>query len=321
LSKPKILLACDFTDRFKHLLSERYTLVGPLSSSSPEALPPEAGEVRALVTKGGLATSRGMIDALPALGVVAFFGTGYEGIDLAAAGERKLVVTHSPGANASSVADFAMGLVLASTRNILGADRFVRAGQWRGNSLVSLPAVPGLTGTKLGIFGFGAIGRKVAVRAAGFEMEIGYHNRSRKPDIGHAYFESLTALAEWSDILVVAARADASTYHIVDGAILNALGRNGHVVNVARGSLVDSEALAAALEEGRIAGAALDVVENEPDIPARLLAAPNLILSPHIAFASHSARDAQEDMVLANLDAFFRGDLAVLNPVPQARQD
>ncbi|MCA0342518.1 MAG: 2-hydroxyacid dehydrogenase, partial [Proteobacteria bacterium] len=157
MSKPKILLACDFTDRFKHLLSERYTLVGPLSSSSPEALPPEAGEVRALVTKGGLATSRGMIDALPALGVVAFFGTGYEGIDLAAAGERKLVVTNSPGANASSVADFAMGLVLASTRNILGADRFVRAGQWRGNSLVSLPAVPGLTGTKLGIFGFGAI--------------------------------------------------------------------------------------------------------------------------------------------------------------------
>ncbi len=317
MSKPKILLACDFTDRFKRLLSERYTLVGPLARSAPEALPPEAGEVEALVTKGGLATSREMIAALPGLRVVTFFGTGYEGIDLSAATERKLTITHSPGANASSVADFAMGLVLASSRNILGADRFVREGQWRGNSLVSWPAVPGLTGAKLGIFGFGAVGRKVALRAAACEMEIGYHNRSRKPDVDHAYFDSLSALAEWSDILVVAARADASTYHIVDRAILTALGPHGHVINVARGSVVDSDALADALEKGTIAGAGLDVFENEPNVPARLLAAPNLILTPHIAFASHSARDAQEDMVLANLDAFFEGRLHALNTIPQ----
>lgn len=317
MSKPTILLACDFTDRFKRLLSERYTVIGPLPRSSSEALPSEAAQVQALVTKGGLSTSRSMIEAMPALGVVAFFGTGYEGIDLSAAAERNLSITHSPGANASSVADFAMGLVLASTRNILGADRFVREGHWRGNSLVSLPAVPGLTGAKLGVFGFGAIGRKIALRAAGFEMEIGYHNRTRKPDVDHVYFDSLIALAQWADILVVAARADVSTYHIVDQAILAALGRNGHLVNIARGSLVDAEALAAALEEGGIAGAALDVFENEPDVPARLFAAPNLIVSPHIAFASHSARDAQEDMVLANLDAFFRGDLKALNTIPQ----
>lgn len=318
MSKPQILLACDFTERFKRLLSERYTLVGPLVRSAPEALPPEANEVQALVTKGGLSTSREMIAALPGLRVVTFFGTGYEGIDLPAAAERKLLVTHSPGANASSVADFAMGQVLASARNILGADRFVREGQWRGNSLVSLPAVPGLTGAKLGIFGFGAVGRKVALRAAAFEMEIGYHNRARKPDVEHAYFDSLSTLAEWSDILVVAARADASTYHVIDEAILTALGPHGHIVNVARGSIVDGDALADALEKGTIAGAALDVVENEPNVPARLLAAPNLILSPHIAFASHSARDAQEDMVLANLDAFFEGRLNALNIIPQA---
>lgn len=307
LSKPTVLLACDFSERFKTLLGKRYTVLGPLPYSTPEALPDGAAAVSALVTKGGLKTDRAMIEALPKLGIVSFFGTGFEGIDLEAASQRRLTVTHSPGANASSVADFAMGLVLATTRKILPADRFVREGRWTGNSLVSMPAVPGLTGARLGIYGLGAVGRKLALRASAFEMEVAYHSRAPKPDAPYIYKSSVMDLAQWSDILVVAARAYPSNHHIVGCSLLAALGPNGHIINVARGSLIDSEALSDALEQGTIAGAALDVFENEPNVPDRLLRVPNLILSPHIAFASTSARNAQEDMVLANLEAFFAG--------------
>lgn len=314
MSKPTVLLACDFSDRFKTLLGERYTVLGPLPRSAPDALPEGASAARALVTKGGLETDRAMIEALPGLGIVSFFGTGFEGIDLVAASERRLTVTHSPGANASSVADFAMGLVLASARQIFAADRFVRAGRWTGNSLVSMPAVPGLTGARLGIYGFGAVGRKIASRAAAFEMEVGYHNRTPKRDVPYSYKASVMELASWADILVVAVRADPSNYHIVGHSLLTALGPNGHVINVARGSLIDADALAEALEQGTIAGAALDVFEHEPNVPEQLLTAPNLLLSPHIAFASTCARNAQEDMVLANLAAFFSSG-AVPNPI------
>ncbi|WP_404294384.1 2-hydroxyacid dehydrogenase (plasmid) [Microvirga sp. RSM25] len=314
MSKSTVLLACDFSDRFKQLLAERYTVIGPMPRSGPDALTEGASAARALVTKGGLPTDRALIEALPELGLVSYFGTGFEGIDLEAALERGLTVTHSPGANASSVADFAMGMILASTRQILAADRFVREGRWTGNSLVSMAAVPGLTGARLGIYGFGAVGRKLASRAAAFEMEIAYHSRTPKSDTSCSYKASVRELAEWADILVVAVRADPSNYHMVDRSLLAALGPNGHVVNVARGSLIDADALAEALEQGTIAGAALDVFENEPAVPDRLLSAPNLILSPHIAFASISARNAQEDMVLANLEAFF-DSRAVPNPI------
>ncbi|QEK91232.1 2-hydroxyacid dehydrogenase [Achromobacter insolitus] len=316
-SKPTVLLACDFSERFKSLLGKHYNVVGPLPYSSPEALPVGAAGVSALITKGGLKTDRALIEALPELGIVSFFGTGFEGIDLEAAARRRLAVTHSPGANASSVADFAMGLALASTRNIVAADRYVREGRWAGNSLVSMPAVQGLTGARLGIYGLGAIGRKLALRASAFEMEVAYHSRTPKSDTPYSYKASIRELAEWSDILVIAARADSSNRHVVDASVLAALGPRGHVINVARGSLIDSDALAEALEQGTIAGAALDVFENEPNVPERLLHAPNVILSPHIAFASTSARDAQEDMVLANLEAFYAGR-PVPNPIDRS---
>lgn len=314
MSKPAVLLACDFSDRFKSLLAEHYTVLGPLSRSAPDALPPEAATAQALITKGGLDAGRGMLEALPGLGIVSFFGTGYESIDLPAAAERQVTVTHSPGANATSVADFAMGLVLASARQIVAANQFVRDGRWGGNSLVSMPAVPGLTGARLGIYGFGAIGQKVATRAAAFEMEIGYHSRSPKADVPYVYCESPLALAEWADILVVAVRATPANRHIVGRDLLARLGPKGHLINIARGSLVDDTALAEALNSGTIAGAALDVLETEPVVPDCLLTAPNLILSPHIAFASTSARNAQEDMVMDNLRAFFAGQ-PVPNPV------
>ncbi|WP_312470740.1 2-hydroxyacid dehydrogenase [Brucella sp.] len=314
LVKPTLLLACDFSDRFKDILSENYKISSPAAVRQMEVAAIRFDGVEALVTKGGIKQNQQIIDASPDLGMVAFFGTGFEGIDLAAASARDLVVTHSPGANASSVADFAMAQILASTRQILAADRFVRDGKWVSNALVSMPAVAGVKGAKLGIFGLGAIGCKVAQRAAIFEMDIGYFSRARKKEQPYRYLPSLEQLADWADILLVAARADCNNRHIIGSDIISRLGTSGYIVNIARGSLIDSAALAKALEQEAIAGAALDVFENEPHVSERLLNAPNLILSPHIAYATVEAREAQEDMVLANLKAYFAG-AAVPNPV------
>lgn len=314
MSKPAIVLACDFSDRFKQLLKQKYVVIGPIEGTALQQLPDDATKARVLLSKGGLKTNMALIEAMPELKLISFFGTGFEGIDAETIAKRNLIVTNSPGANASSVADYAMGLVLASTRQIVQADRFVREGKWTGSGLVSMPAVPGLTGAKLGIYGFGAIGRKLSTRAAGFELEIGYHNRSMKPDVPYRYFDDLISLAHWADILVVAVRADASNRYAVNTEVLKALGANGHLVNISRGIAVDTQALIECLENGTIAGAALDVFENEPHVPEQLKALPNVILSPHLAYASISAREAQEDMVFANLECFFAGQ-PVLTPV------
>ena len=317
MGKPVVLLGCDFSDRFKALLTESYEVLEPITKQQADSAAPLLEDVRALITKGGVRHNQQIVDAAPNLGMVSFFGTGFEGIDLAAASQRNLVVTHSPGANASSVADFAMGLILASTRQIVVADRFVREGKWTSNAVVNMPAVAGVKGAKLGIFGLGAVGSKVAQRAVAFEMDIGYYSRAPKEEYSYQYLSSLEQLADWADILLVAARADSNNRHIIDRNIISRLGANGHLINIARGSLVDSLALAEALEHKIIAGAALDVVEDEPHLPEQLLNAPNLILSPHIAYATVEARKAQEDMVLSNLNAFFSG-ASVPNPVSDA---
>ncbi|QWK81898.1 2-hydroxyacid dehydrogenase [Ochrobactrum sp. BTU1] len=314
MERPIIQLGCDFSDRFKEMLSREYVVVPPAEAGLLEEPGLKTGPVRALVTKAGAKGNQSIIDASPTIGLVAFFGTGFEGIDLARASERKITVTHSPGANAASVADFAMGLILASRRQILAADSLVRKGNWAGNSVVSMPAVAGIGSSRIGIFGLGAIGSLVAARAVAFGAEIGYCGRTQKVGNTYRYFEGLQSLADWADILVVAARADAGNRHIVDNHILACLGSQGHVINIARGSLIDQIALCDALERNVIAGAALDVFENEPYLPERLLSAPNLIVSPHIACATLEARIAQEDMVMSNIAAFFAGN-AVPNPV------
>ena len=182
MNKPTVLLACDFSSRFKELLAENYRIMLPAAVQQMEGAAFKLEGVQALVTKGGIKQNQQIIDGLPDLGMVAFFGTGFEGIDLTDASARDLAVTHSPAANASSVADFAMGLILASTRQILAADRFVRDGKWVSNALVSMPAVAGVKGAKLGIFGLGAIGCKVAQRAAVFGMDIGYFSLARRKE-------------------------------------------------------------------------------------------------------------------------------------------
>lgn len=314
MSKPAILMAPRMPAGLVTRLEEHYTLLGPMERSAPEALPAGAEAARALLTIGGLPTKAELIDALPNLGLIACYGTGVEGVDRAHAAARGIAVTNAADANATAVAEFAMGLIVASARSILRGDRYIRSGGWRGNAVERMAFVPGLAGRKLGIFGLGAIGQRLATRAAAFDMQIGYHNRSRRPELPHLYHDSLRALAEWSDVLVVAVRASAETRHAVDADVLKALGPEGHLVNISRGIAVDEAALCEALEQGVIAGAALDVYENEPNVPDRLKVLENVVLTPHIAANAWSAQLAQQELILGNLAAFFAGR-PLLSPV------
>jgi lactate dehydrogenase-like 2-hydroxyacid dehydrogenase len=294
-------------ERMATRLRERYTLLGPLQPPTADALPAGAADVRALLTVGGLRTDAALMDALPALGLIACYGTGFEGVDRAAAAARGIVVTNAGDANATSVAEFALGLILASARRIVDGDRFVRGGHWRGNAVERMPTVPGLAGRRIGIYGLGAIGSRIASRAAAFEMEVGYHNRSPRPDLPYAYHPSLIDLAQWADVLVVSARAGPANRHAVNADVLAALGAEGHMVNISRGLAIDEAALCAALESGAIAGAALDVYDNEPHVSERLRSLTNVVLTPHVAANAASAQEAQQRVMLANLEAWFAG--------------
>jgi lactate dehydrogenase-like 2-hydroxyacid dehydrogenase len=305
--KPTVLMVPRLPDALVARLRESYDVLGPMESSTVDALPPVAEAAEALLTMGSLSTDAALIDALPKLRLICCYGTGIEGVDRAHAKARGVALGNAGEANAASVAEFAMALLLATARQVPQADRFVRAGRWMGNSVQRMPAVPGLAGRRLGIYGLGAIGSRIARRAEAFEMEIGYHNRSRREGVPYRHHESLLALADWADILVVSARASAENRHAVNAAVLKALGPRGHLVNISRGIAVDEDALCAALETGVIAGAGLDVYENEPNVSERLKALENVVLTPHIAAASESAQAAQQEMMFGNLEAFFAG--------------
>jgi lactate dehydrogenase-like 2-hydroxyacid dehydrogenase len=320
--RPTVLLGGRLPDMLVAELTSRYDVVGPLPAPFETGVvrslaPDVAARVRAIVTMGTVATTAAALDRLPALGLVACMGSGYEGVDRCRCAERGIVVTHSPGANADSVADVALGLLLASVRRFSAGACLIRNGAWRGNAAQRTAPPRGMTGRKVGIYGLGAIGTRIARRVVACEAEIGYHNRRRRDDVPYRWFGSLADLAAWADALVVAVRADAANRHAVDAAILRALGPEGHIVNIARGSVIDEAALIEALQSGVIAGAGLDVYENEPDVPRALVELPNVVLMPHIGGATVEAQLAMNAMVLGNLAAFFAGQGA-LTPVPLA---
>ncbi len=267
----------------------------------------QLSEVTAMVTAGATQLGAVQMDLMPKLGAIVCYGTGYDGVDLAAAAQRKITVAHSPGANAASVADIAVILMLAVTRRLLPADDYVRSGGW--SSAKPSPMMrpqAGMRGRRIGVYGMGEIGRKIAARAAAFETEVGYFSRSRH-DVPYQYFPSLEALAEWCSVLMIAVRAGADTHHVVDAAILKRLGADGYVVNISRGSVIDQQALVAALGDNTIAGAGLDVFEQEPHAPDALTAFPNVVLTPHIGGHTLESHTAMQDCVIANLEAHFAG--------------
>lgn len=309
--KPALLLASRLPASIHALLAERYELIGPVLGKFDEAVRDLAEADRARITAicavGAVPIGGAGMDALPKLKLISAMGSGYEGIDVAAAGKRGIIVTNSPGSNASSVADIAMGLMIECIRNMpAGRDR-LRGGKWGGLSAEPNVPVRGMTGRKVGIYGLGAIGLKIAQRAAAFEMEIGYHNRKPRNDVPYAYHASLLELATWADVLVIALRAAQENRHTVTREILAALGPEGHVVNIARGWVIDEAALIEALQNRTIAGAGLDVYEFEPKVPEVFLTLPHVAVTPHLGGGTLDSQRAMEDMVLANLEAFFAG--------------
>ena len=276
-----------------------------------QAIRDHADEIRVVLTRGATGFYAEEMAALPKLELICSLGVGFENIDVAAARARGLRVTHGPGANATSVADHAMALLLGAARHLPQADAWVRQGHWNGFM------GPQVSGKRLGIVGLGTIGLEIARRGAnGFGMTVGYYNRRPRPESGYTYHDSPLALAEASDFLVVATPGGTDTRHLVNAAVLDALGPQGYLVNIARGSVVDTEALIAALAERRIAGAGLDVVEGEPVVPPALLKLDNVVLTPHSAGRSPEAVSATVALFLENATAHFAGK-PVLTPVPQ----
>lgn len=287
------------------------THYAPTATDRAQAVEHNGGRIRAVLTNGSRGLDASVIAALPKLNIICALGAGYENIDVTAAKARNIIVTHGPGTNDTSVADHAMALLMAIARGIVQSDSAVRRGEWAASRQLR----PMISGKRLGILGLGNIGEQIARRAsAGFGMSVAYHSRTPRADSAWHYLPSPVALAQWSDFLVVATPGGAMTWHLVDDAVLSALGPDGFLINIARGSVVDTAALIDALKKRHIAGAALDVVEGEPDVPAELIAQENVIITPHIAGRTPEAAEATIRLVLDNLQACFAGQ-PVFTPV------
>jgi len=278
----------------------------------PAAFAAIAPRIRAIAASGESKVPRELIAQLPALEIVSVFGVGYDGIDVAAARERGIAVTHTPNVLNDEVADLAMALVLAVSRRLVEADRYVRTGAWAKGPM---PLARKVSGARMGIVGLGRIGNAIARRAEAFGMSIAYTARAEKADAPYPYFATAEALAREVDFLVVITPGGAATRKLIDAKVLAALGKKGYLVNVARGSVVDEPALVEALRAGTIAGAGLDVFENEPNVPAELLALDNVVLTPHVGSATWQTRQAMADLSFGNLQAHFAGK-PLLSPVP-----
>lgn len=271
-----------------------------------------APRVRGIQATGSSVVDAQLIERLPRLEIIACCGVGYDGIDVAAARKRNVVVTNTPDVLNDCVADLAIGLLIAASRGIGRGERHVRAGKWLQGGV---PLATRVSGKRLGIVGMGRIGRVIAKRASGFDMAIAYHSRRRVADAPFAYYDKLVDLARDSDFLVAIVPGGKETFHLIDEAVLRALGPKGILVNVARGSVVDEAALVRCLQEGSLGGAGLDVFEEEPKTPEALWTMENVVLTPHVGSATHETRAAMSRLTLDNLVAHFAGRPA-LTPVP-----
>lgn len=305
--RAKILITTSRLDFIEPVLRERFDIVRLWDDPDDQAL----ADVRAIVCLGNESPDH-LLDRLPLLGLIACFTTGYEAIDVPAMRRRGIDVSHAPGVTADPVAEFALALVLAAFRNVVAGDRMVRAGEWQsgGRALMGRS----LKGVRLGIVGLGDIGSALAEKGEALGMAASWWGPRPKPGVRWPYVGSLVELAQASDVLAVCARADESSRGIISAPVIEALGPKGLLVNVARGQLVDEDALIAALRDGRLGGAALDVFATEPTPASRWENVPNLIATPHIAGAASDSAARMTALMLENLDRFFQG-LPLATPV------
>lgn len=260
--------------------------------------------IRGVVTGGAIGIGNQVVDMLPALEIIAISGVGTDAVDLAHARERNIHVSNTPDVLSADVADLAIGLMIAVLRGLATGDRYVRAGQW---GKTALPLARRVSGKRVGIVGMGRIGQVIARRLSGFDCQVSYFGPRKNESLPYAFVPDPHRLAADSDVLILAASAKGGQAAIIDRSVLDALGPDGVLVNIARGKLVDEEALVAALQEKRIAGAGLDVFADEPKVPEALWSMENVVLQPHRASATLEARQAMGQIVLDNLAACFAG--------------
>ena len=269
--------------------------------------------IRGLARGGHFDVDRALFDRLPKLEIVANFGVGYDGIDLKAAAERGIVVTNTPDVLTEEVADTALGLLLMTVRELSAAERHLREGKWtKGN----YPLTGTLRDRTVGIVGLGRIGLAIARRLDAMQVPVVYHTRHARPDVPYRYYADLRAMAADVDTLIVVLPGTPSTTNLIDAAILKALGADGVLINIGRGIVVDEPALIAALKDGTIRAAGLDVFADEPNVPDALIALPNAVLLPHVGSASVHTRDAMGQLVVDNLRSWFE-EGKPLTPVPE----
>lgn len=309
LQTQKLFAACE------EALAARYTVHKLHEAADRGALLAKVRDsVRGVATMGW--ADAALIEALPALEIISSFGVGYDGVDTAAAKQRNIRVTNTPDVLNDAVAEITIGLMIALARHIPQADRFVRAGNWLGSkgAAGNFGLFSELNGKTLGILGLGRIGKEIATRAQAMKMRVVYHGRRKQPDVPFVYYDKLVDMARDVDWLVIIAPGGKGTERIINRDVLEALGPEGFLVNMARGTLVDEPVLVEVLQNGKLGGAALDVFVKEPQVPEALFALDNVVLSPHQGSATYQTRNKMGQLVVDNLNAHFAGE-PLISPV------
>jgi lactate dehydrogenase-like 2-hydroxyacid dehydrogenase len=301
----KILSIGAMDKRVVEALSARYDVYSDDVLGLDQIIAAHGNDIVGLVTRGRTRTTAALIERLPKLEIIGNFGVGYDSVDVAAAAKRGIVVTNTPDVLNDEMADFTVGLMLATIRRFPQADRYVRTGQWEGGQAFPLGA--SLRGRKIGIAGMGRIGKVIAKRLDGFDIPVSVFMRRPSPDVRYPRHATLKSLAEAVDVLIVVLPGGAETKNIVNAEILEALGPNGILINVARGSVVDEEALIEALQTSKILAAGIDVFAAEPHVPEALRQMENVVLLPHIGTATHHTRGLMAQLVIDNVISWFEG--------------
>ena len=307
MSKPDILQVGPYPDWDQDPIDAAFNARKLFEAEDKVAFMAEHGpNVKAIATRGELGADRAMIEACPQVDLISVYGVGYDAVDLDACKERGIRVTNTPDVLTRDVADLGVAMMLCQSRGMVGAEAWVRDGSWAKEGLY--PLKRRVFGRKAGILGLGRIGYEVARRLAGFDMEIAYSDIDAKdyaPD--WTFVSDPVALARHADFLFVTLAASAATRHIVGAEVIEAVGPEGMIINISRASNIDEEALIAALQDGRLGSAALDVFEGEPDLDKRFLDLPNVLLQPHHASGTVETRKAMGQLLRDNLTAHFEG--------------
>jgi lactate dehydrogenase-like 2-hydroxyacid dehydrogenase len=316
MNKPvKILTIGNMEKRIDQAFADRFEVYRDDDAAGLDhVIAAHGGEIAAVVTRGRMRTDAALIARLPKLELIANYGVGYDSVDVAAAAAHGVVVTNTPDVLNDEMADFTVGLLLATIRRLPQADRHVRAGHWgRGENF---PLSASLRGRSIGIAGMGRIGKVIARRLAGFDVPISIYGRRPQPDLSYPFYQNLRELAQAVDILIVVLPGGPQTSKVVDAEVLEALGPNGILINVARGTVVDEAALIEALQSGKILAAGIDVFEKEPSVPQALVQMDQVVLLPHIGTATHHTRGLMAQLVIDNMRSWFDGK-GPLTPVAE----